>query len=315
MSMRMNSSDSRVHLGVNVYVWGGAHQNRLLAECLGPAAHELRSRQRCEWFWYDRFDARGPHVFAVFAVRQDARDDIARDLAQRIEAYVTSQGSTEVLSPDALATLHAECRGKRLCAVDDEPGIAANNTYRVFEHSARGYPLALTEGMAAERAEALWGLVDQLAAWTIAQIAPQRMQVPAVTALRWMAALDGALRAAGLDPAAYWRYHASTLIVGLEQRLAASEAEVLRSLPASISEANRQALSRVWQHAGEASPVWAPLPRLVDLVASESGWSVEDRRRLLRKLVHTALKQLDLPVAQHIPVVLFAWQRSLASSS
>jgi hypothetical protein len=315
MSVMEHPAESPMHLGVTIYVWGDAHQNRLLVECLQPAARELRERGRCAWFWYERFDARGPHIFAIFTVRRDAGDDVARDLGRRIAAYLTAQPSTDVLSPEVLATRHAECRDKRQCAVDGEPGMAANNTYRMFEHPSGGVPFVLAEGMAAARAQALWGLVDDLASWAIAQIAPPALQVPVTTAARWLAALDGALRAAGLEPEGYWRYHASTLLVGLEQGLAASEADVLRSLPSSIGEKNRQALSRVWQYAEATGPIWAPLHALVDLVASEPGWPIEDRRRLLRKLVHTALKQLGLPVAQHIPMVLFAWHRSLAGSS
>lgn len=303
------SRSPRVHVGVNVYFWGSTEQNRLLVECLGPAAHALRQSGACGWFWYDRFDARGPHVFAIFSVPADARDHVARDLARRIEAYLAAQPSTESLSTEVLATRHTECRGKQLCAIDGEPGLAANNTYRLFDHPARAYPFVLTEGMAAAREEALWSLVDELASWALAQIAPAPARLPTVAALRWLAGLDHTLQRSGLGAEAYWRYHATTLIYGLAERLAASEAEALRSLHTSISDKNRQSLSTVWQHA--AASVWTPLPALVDLIACEPDWPMEDRWRLLRKLVHTALKQLGLPVAQHIPVVLFAWQRNL----
>src|SRR6185436_17825658 len=50
-------------LGGNVYLWSRAAQNRFLTRCLGPAIRELQDQGLASGFWFDRFDARGPHVF------------------------------------------------------------------------------------------------------------------------------------------------------------------------------------------------------------------------------------------------------------
>jgi hypothetical protein len=234
---------------------------------------------------------------------------VTRILTERLGIYFANHPSTEVLSPERLAELHSETRGKALCAEDALPGMAANNSFAFFAHDRRGYPFALSAGLPGE-AE-LWPLLDDLARWAIRQIAARAEGSLVGVAVRWAAGLDAALEETGLAQG-YWRFHATTLVLPLEERLATAEEEVLGSLPSTVGEKNRATFSRVWESVATEGPGWPHLRRLVELAAPPNdarpaAW----RFRALREAVHCGWKQLGLPVQLHIPLVLFAWNRSL----
>jgi hypothetical protein len=294
------------HTGCNVYFWGEREQDRLLVECLGPAAEELRGQGLADRFWYDRFDARGPHVFALFSGPDEAAPETGRRLAARLDAYLAERPSAVVLEEE-LAARHAETRGKELCSADALPGLAGNNSYVLFEQPANGYPFAFAAGL--ENADEIWCLLDDLARAAVRQVASQPGTVPTGAAVRWIAGLDRELHRAGLA-GEYWRYHMTTLLLGMEERLATSEEEVLDSVPRSLGNRNWEAFSRIWAEAPDRPLPWPHLPRLVDLALAESGRPLRRRIALLREAVHCFLKQLGLPVSRHIPLVLFAWHRA-----
>lgn len=288
-------------IGCNVYFWGAGEQNRLLLECLGPAAAELRQEGLARSFWFDRFDARGPHLFVLIAASSGAGGEISRRLSSRLGEYLAARPSAATLSAEQAATLHAETRGKALCLADSQPGLAVNNSYALFEQPSTGYPFYLL-GLGDE----LWSLLSDLSFWGVSHLSATSSLGVAV---RWIAALDLELRR--LEVAGeYWRYHATTLLPALEERLAAGEEDALDSVPAAVGPKNLATFSRVWREAEHRPSPWPLLQRLVEIL-------VADRRRFssrpfaaLREVVHCSLKQLGVPVSVHIPIVLFAWHRS-----
>jgi hypothetical protein len=216
--------------------------------------------------------------------------------------------SLEALSRETLDRRHAQARGKALCETDRLPGLGENNTFHLFAHPPRGYPFHLSEGFPEE--EGIWDLLHDLSLWSVEHLAAQPGSPPLGEALLWLAALARELREAPEEEEPYWRHHASTLVLGLGQRLREAEPEVLAALPASIGAKNAATFSRAWDLAVDQELPWPPLPVLLGKVRAGTV-PAERRRRLLREIVHSTLKQLGLPVAVQIPMVLFAWQRSL----
>jgi hypothetical protein len=291
-----------IQIGLTVYHWGQRPQDRLLADCLGPLACELRQEGLLRRFWFDRFDARGPHVFAVLTSPLDAAPEVRRRAAERVETHLARHPCTEALSQHEIEQRHRECRGRAQSEVDREEGLAANNSYRLFEHAPRGYPFRLSEGVPGE--VELWDLLTDQALRSIGHLAAGGGA--AAFAARWIAGVDASLRARVPDPAAYWRHHAGTLFLNLDEMLAAGEERVLPWLLARIGARNRQAFAGVWADAAAGSP--PEILRLVELATEAPGprgdWA------LLREVDHFTLKQVGLPVALHIPLVLFAWERN-----
>lgn len=293
----MSRAESAPALALNVYCWGKAAQNELLTGFVAPEIRALREAGRVRRFWTTRFDSRGPHVMLVLTAPGGTRE-LEAHLGELLDAWLAEHPSTETLSPGELATRHDECRGKELCAPDHEPGIAPNNSYRFAPHSPHGYPFA-----GSSDADEFWELASAHGLWLL-----DRLREGAGTglAVRWIADVDAALSRLGADAAASWRYHATTLLRPLAERLRTEEAAVLAALPGSVGERNRQAFARVWDGRG-AAPAWGPTARLVELALEADAGGFQ----LLREINHCALKTLDQPVLLHVPLVLYAWQRNL----
>jgi hypothetical protein len=289
-----------MYLGCNVYYWGEREQNRLLAECLGPLASRLKTEHLCRRFWFDRFDARGPHLFLLFGTEPATRQALTTQVTETLSSYLAASPSQTNLSPTELAARHQACRGKTLCTADRQPEPADNNTFVLFEHGPRHYPFSLSLGLPQE--EQLWQSVEDLTFWVIRQLASKGAASDA--AIAFVAALDGALRARG-EATDYWRYHAGTLLPGLADRLRAdgTPADLYQRL---VSEKNAQVFLQRWQR-----PSALPDPRpLLELIDSDPGRTPRQRHELLREIVHTTLQQLGLLVSQQIPLLLFAETRS-----
>jgi hypothetical protein len=299
-----------LNLGMAVYIWGPRHQDRLMLECLAPAVAQLRQQGLVSGFLVDRYDARGPHLFAVLIVPSEAAPEIADQLAARLEEHLTAHPSSEILTPKQLARRHAATRQRQQCEVDKRPGFAANNSFEIFEHPAHGYPFQLSATLAREEdKEDLWDLLADLTLWTIGQLAVQPGSPAMATGLRWVASVARELRLSGVPPADYWRHHAVTLLPDLfSGRGPDDETTMLSALAVDIGVRN-PVFARAWQETAETGPVWPRLPGMVRLILDghpglASPWP------LLREIDHTVLKQLGLPTALQIPMVLYAWRQS-----
>jgi hypothetical protein len=280
-------------LGLVVYRWGRRSQDRLLVECLGPLAAQLWRNGQVDRFWFDRYDARGPHLFAVFGASQDNLDRLTGRLGGALDRYLAGNPSPETLTTERLERIHLQTRGRRQCEVDGRPGFGANDSWEVFAHPPRGYPFGLAEPDADE----VWRLAAELALWTVERIAVRTEPPGLAEAVRWTAEVDRALRAAGADPAAYWRHHAATLV-------SPEDGSLVDALPDALEPRHLENLGHLWEEAERAGGSWPELPRLVRAALGTEGWT------LLRELDHAALKQQGIPVALHLPAVLFAWRLS-----
>ncbi len=287
-------------LGLIVYRWGRRSQDRLLVECLGPLAAELWGSGQVDRFWFDRYDARGPHLFAVFGAAQDDLDRLAGQLGGALDRYLAKNPSPEMLAPERLERVHLQTRGRRQCEVDGRPGFGANDSWEIFAHPPRGYPFGLAEPDQDE--DEVWRLAAGLALWTIERIAVRTEPPGLAEAVRWTAAVDRALRAAGADSAAYWRHHASTLVPSEDGFL--PDDSLVDALPDALEPRHLEKLGHLWKEAERVGGSWPELPRLVRATVWGEGWT------LLRELDHVALKQQGIPVALHLPAVLFAWRLS-----
>lgn len=293
------------HLACNVYCWGARASERLLAECLAPAVRALRASGLAERFWFQRFDARGPHLFVLLGTAPGRADALREALGARLRAWMDANPSTETLPDDDLRVRHANCRGKCLCAVDAEPGFAPNNTVRWARQPPGGYPFNTAEGLA--RPDPFWDLASDLCEWSLS-----RLGDGTGAAIRWTAAVDAELRRAHPDAADAWRYYACTLLLGLDERLARDEAAVLDALPGIVGARNAAVFARVWDAVEGGEVVWEPLPELLRMVFADDGRTMEQRMGLLREVNHTVLAQLGLMVTSKLPLILFAWMRGLA---
>lgn len=300
----------REHVALNVYCWGGDEEDRLLSRCLGPLVRELRAEGVIRWFWFTRFDARGPHVAGVFSGAPERLPELRTRLDAGLTGFLSGHASAVTFPAGELDRRHAECRGACLCGIDAEPGIARNNSFRFAAHGADGYPFSFAAG--ASFGDDLWDLLTDECLWTIDQLpAPSRT----TAAVRWIAGVDGALRRAGADPAGYWRYHASTILLGLEERLDRDEKRVLAALSGMVGERNRRVLARAWSEAEHDAAAWPGADRLAGMVAAADGRTEAERWLLLRTINHGILAQLGLPVILRLPLLVYAWLRALPDGS
>ncbi|HYU32690.1 MAG TPA: lantibiotic dehydratase C-terminal domain-containing protein [Thermoanaerobaculia bacterium] len=293
-------------LAGNVYLWGKASQNSLLVQCLGPAMREIQDEGLASGFWFDRFDARGPHIFFLTRPVSDPAAVCAL-LAERLTTFLARLPATEEIPAAELDERRQRVLGKALCAADTLPGPAENRTFVLVEHEPDGYPFRLAADL--RDAPGFWRLLDELSFWTVEQIASVPDSAMNATAIRWFASLDGALRQAGAARE-FWRYHAETLLPGLREKLAEDgelETGMSASLEAALSDRNRDAFARLWHQVECSGSTWPQIGRLVKLALAVNGSS--RRFAALREATHATWKQLGLPVRQEIPVVLFAWRR------
>lgn len=299
------SPGKMIHLGVNIYVSGHFQKDRLLVECIGPVAREVRRRGSLVRFWFDRFDARGPHIFAVLTIPAEIQRAVTMLLSTRITRHLATCPASDDLDPTELAARHAACQGKTLCEPDRYPGFAASDSFVIFEHESDGYPFCLSMGAA--DTDALWTLVSDLSLWAIDRLGATTDRLE--TAVHWVATVDRALgsHAASED---YWRFHAKALLPTLEGHLEKNADATLASLRRTMRTVDSQALLRAWPETRSLGRTWPGVDQLVRTVRDGGhGWSAERSWRLLFALNHGTLKQLGLPVAHHVPLILVAWLR------
>jgi hypothetical protein len=301
--------DGTGHLALNVYVWGEREQDRVMTEALGPALAALRDDGALRRLWLHRFDVRGPHLMAVLGGPLHRSGEVRARLAAALDAYLADAPSPVVLDADTLRRRHDDCRGRALNPVDAREGFAPNNSYAFgAQDPAEAYVFRRAEGM---DTAALEPLLADLALWSVARL---RAGSGAGTAVAWMAGLTGALRGAGLEPEGFWRYYASTLLLRGTERILAAHPEVVAGLPNLIGAPNLATLGGAWNAAEAAPPAWPGAPALAAVVAASSA-SDEARHVFVRELCHGVFAQLNQLVRIRIPLVLYAWHRTLLQTA
>lgn len=289
-----------VGIGASVYLWDRTGQSRFAVDVLAPLVQELAAAGIDPLIWFDRFDARGPHVFAILAV--DGRHaGHAEELLERwTSTFLEGRQGDACLVPETLERLHAACRGKELCEPDREPGIAEQNSFRMFGHPLDDYPFHLTGGLAAGRP--VWRCVHRLTLWAIARLAENPSKARAEAAIRWLSSLDHRLSEAGQGER-YWHFHLTTLMPKLDELVENVGPALLTDMEKRVGEANREIFDRIWC----APEKGAYLAVQHDLM-QELGALPESRRwPVLREINHVLLKQLALVVPLQLPLVLFFW--------
>ena len=295
-----------VYLGANIYYWGNKEQTRLLLNGVRPWNTRAREAGLIQRFWYCRYDARGPHLFILFATQPESQADLQTFLEAEVESFLRSNPSTEFLSREELEKRHRDCRGRTMSVADSGQLLADNNSFVVFSHQDSAYPLHLSAGMTA--AEEFWNRLDVLASWALEQLETDTTR----TAVRWFAAVDHSLRRAGLSPQEYWRFHACTLLLPLKQRLQTDEAAVLAALPRTIGENNRTLFAHTWREMNNGCNLGFDVGSLVRLIVNDEARSLERRFATLREINHVLMGQLGQWTKFEIPIVLHAWQQNLS---
>jgi hypothetical protein len=120
--------------------------------------------------------------------------------------------------------------------------------------------------------------------------------------------VDRALGARGLAEGA-WCHHATTLVLPLAERLQTEPEAVHRAVRAAVTPRNRTLFERGW---GKPDPALdAIAERIVAAASAPDARTPLARLQAVRTAVHATLLLLGLPVATHVPLVLYAWERSL----
>jgi hypothetical protein len=294
------------HQTLNVYLWDDGEQDRALTEALAPTLRALREDAALRRAWVHRFDVRGPHLMVVLGGPAERADEVRRRLAAALDAHLAAAGEAGELDTEVLRRRHAECRGRALNPLDALDGFAPNRSYAFAgQDPAEAYVFRRAAGM---DVLALEPLLAELAGWCADRV---RAGGTTASAVGWVAGLTRGMREAGLPPAPFWRYYASTLLLSLTARIQASDPEIVAGLPRLVGERNERVLGRMWDEAEAAPSAWPGASELVRIAAAAEV-EEEARHLFLRELSHGVFAQLGLHVQIRIPLVLYAWQRTLS---
>jgi len=309
MRSQAQLSDETLYLGANIYYWGEQEIRYLLLHGLKSWASKSRSEGLSDFFWWTRFDARGPHIFTIFSAANKGKGEQLRQLLNHwIEYFLLTQSSTVELDSRLLEERHRNCRGGKMCIADTPDEIAPNNTFQMFSHHPANYPLSLVAGMQNKRE--FLGHLDRLAFRAIHEAQAEDVFS---TAIRWIAEIDQVLPLCNVSPEDYWFFHLSTLFVFSDSKhWRERRNSFLSHLPKMLSEGNRISIAKTWliqsQHSAGTDTY-----DLVRSVLAEDGRTLDDRYMVLRQINHQLLLQIGLLGKFEIPLVLYAWFRSLSS--
>lgn len=293
-------------LAGNVYCHTPAEQNRLLIEVVGPFASAALAAGRLEFFLFDRFDARGPHVYLLLA-GSDA--ETSRGLAEELEAEIArflldlpeSPGPTD----EEMQNWHDSCRGKFLCEMDRLPGFGVRNSQSWAPHREDAYPFWIWSDLA--RASDFFRAITAQSAGAIGQLAVHRGGSAVGPALRFAASLDHALRRLGLAAENYWGYHLATLLPERTEAIAETPVATAERFAPLVSAGNRATFDRFYAAVAEPGREDPQAARIAEALAAEL--TGERGYRALREVVHLSLKQLGLNVGLQIPLIVYSWSR------
>lgn len=300
-------------LGVNVYGDSLAWQNRFLVKGLAPALARTERPGRAPALWFERYDARGPHLCILLRSvegppqhRTEDQTDLREALEEELARYLRSHPPPEAVDAAELEERHTVCAKRPLCSLDAEPGMVPAGTQLWFRQPVNGYPYHLTLDHPYE--ENVWRLLDRQVRWTLQWLPARAPGSAQGVACRWLMALAAALEGRWDHPEPFWRYYARSLLPALEQRLAEDEAETLASLPSWVGDGNRRVFDALWQQRHEPNFSRQGLAELVACLLPDPA-AASDRLRLLREVAYGTLKQLGVMAAFQVPMVLDLWSR------
>jgi len=293
-----------VCVGANVYYWGVDEQAGLLREGVRTWAREARQRQLAHTFWYVLYDARGPHVTLFFHTEPGKEEILIEFLERRISDFLQQSPSGTALAEADLVQRHRACRGRTMCAGDHTAGLAQNNSYLVFSQVANESLLDIARG--SKNRNRFWNCMDRLAFWTL----DSREASPVPGAVLWIAAVDYALHGLGICAAEYWHYHATTLLLGLDERFPSSSSAAASWLRNAVGAKNITLFSAQW-NATAADGMGFNVKELLEMIQQDFGPSPSEQYSTLREINHVVLSRLGLWTKFEIPLVLYAWQRNL----
>jgi Lantibiotic biosynthesis dehydratase C-term len=288
-------------LGLAVYCWDRSDQDKLVANWLGPMVEQLDRLDLVESLWFDRFDVRGPHLSVVLATAGDLQP-IAEQVRSSLSGYLARWPSANGLTEHQLRDRHEACRGRQQGPADRLPGFAANNTFEIYEHPEDDFPFGLGRGYSADRP--FWAAVDAISRSNIGAL-KKNTPTPTRDAIRLVAELHKALSSEGRDAEGFWRHHSASLLPGLKRRLDIEELSASSDVSGWIGETNRARFAPIFDGVRRAEVGPRTLAALAPGEDRGGDW------HLLREVVHSLTKQLGLPVVLEIPLILFAWSRSL----
>jgi hypothetical protein len=287
-------------IGFNIYCTD-TEQRNLLFEGLTPWVTEARKQGLADFFTFRRFDARGPHVFALFRGKDELRDF----LESRIQQFLGACGSSS-MRPEEIRRRHRQCRGRTLCSVDREADFAENHSYVFFEQSTDDYLLNLGQWMADP--EEFWRSLDALAWWSLDN---SRRASSNSAAIRFISALHKSFVLHGVNSHEYWRFHAQKLLPVLQDTISTPE-EMHYWLQLAVSEANRRVFSPVWDEQKlSSSSQLAQIDTLVSGIVDEKIGGPERKFELIYEVCDLGLHQLGQPVSSQNVIVLYALDRAL----
>ncbi len=289
-----------MYLGTNIYC-SDAEQRRLLLHGLRPWTLSARQNGLMDFFTYRRFDARGPHVCAIFRGPTGLREFLEAHVREFLRDCPPGN-----MKAEEVRRRHRQCRGRSLCAVDQESSFADNNSFVFFDPTPQDYPLSFVEGTT--DAQEFRRCLDVLTAWSLERIENGAGNSAAV---HWLAALNQSFTRYGVDSRAYWHFHSQKLLPILEQR--AADLEAARYwLQLAVSEENRRLFSPIWDRTmAETDSRLAEADGVVHAVVGDDSRTVEERFRILHEVSDLVLHQLYLPTSIQTVMVLYAWERSL----
>jgi hypothetical protein len=300
------SPSSGFYVGANIYYWGDAEMRRLLLEGLRPWTVAARSRGLAHHLWWSRFDIRGPHMVALFSTTVERQPALCRFLNRRISDFLLRSPSNVELSAEVLEERHRRCKGKAICVAEQAVGLAPNNSFLLFTQADTEYPISLFSDL--QDKKEFWRYLDALAFWAIERAQGRIVE----TAIRWLATVDRALRCHRVPAEDYWCFHSTTLFVYPNHKSWESRrGELQQWLPRAISEKNKVVFADVWSGIRAGEDLGFDVNGLIETALANDGRSWDRRFLLLREINHQLFLQLGLMVKFAVPLILYAWHRSL----
>ncbi|MEM1181445.1 MAG: lantibiotic dehydratase C-terminal domain-containing protein [Acidobacteriota bacterium] len=310
MDSSTNANDrDQTAVALTIYRWTYVAQDQVLADCLQPALLELRDGGALRSFWFNRFDARGPHLKILLTLPEPDKARVVRDLERRLAAYLRENPETEPFSEEKAAERHANCQGKTLGEADRLPGLAERDTFVLTGHSSRDYPWLWSRDPGP--ATPFWDRVSDLSWWTLDQVADFSRSGGGRhgSALQLTHAVDRRLRQDQAWRTAFWRFCASVLLHFLGGERFDDPAHCLTAFPPWIGDSNMKVFADVWDHLDRSETGIDGMEGLVREARAQS--DPDDDFRLLRETIFSGLSQLGLPTRLRATLFVFAWHRSL----